>query len=180
MSPRVNAESNYYRLLFWLETARQNGGGLSATLDTAQAKASPKESPPYAGTPLAKAEKLAIINNWTKMKELGCFTFDGMEILQKGEAPTILNSKHQTSAVVLDQVLPKGVFYERVTAYGVKSRHEGFDYDSRYFNWYVVSSDEQDRRAGRITYKENSLARQWNREGLLSNEELETVLAKAE
>ncbi|MES2920258.1 MAG: hypothetical protein V4819_01845 [Verrucomicrobiota bacterium] len=48
------ANARLYKVLGWLETARQSGGNIAAVIDTAQAAAG------YGGTKAAAADKLAI------------------------------------------------------------------------------------------------------------------------
>lgn len=66
-----------YRVLGWLETARQAGGDVSRVIDAAHVAAG------YAGTASAKADKLAISGNREKLESFGCFTPEGVAELKK-------------------------------------------------------------------------------------------------
>lgn len=67
------ANQRLYKVLHWLEVARQHGGDVSGVMDIAQAAAG------YGGTPAAKADKQAIIWSRAKLEEFGCFTVVGLD-----------------------------------------------------------------------------------------------------
>jgi len=68
-----------YKVLYWLETARERGGDVGKVfISTAQAVDG------YRGTPAAKADKVAILANRRKLEDFGCLTPDGKVKLRKG------------------------------------------------------------------------------------------------
>lgn len=100
------ANERMYRVLGWLETARQAGGDVSKVIDSAQAAAG------YGGTLGANADKLAIVWNRNILEKFGCFTPDGLAKLKKGGSPKIRIGDHAGDGIALDHVLPRAVVPE--------------------------------------------------------------------
>lgn len=100
------ANPRLYKVLLWLETARERGGDVSAIIDQAQTAAG------YAGTPGGNADKLAITWSRQKLGDFGCFTAEGKEELRKGGAPTITKGPHAGDSIALDHVLPRAIVPE--------------------------------------------------------------------
>jgi hypothetical protein len=148
------ANPRLYKVLYWLETAREMGGDMSTVIDTAQAATG------SSGTPAAKADMLAIISNRTKLQVFGCLTADGMAKLRKGRSQEITKGEHAGDFIALDHILPRSVVPELA---------------ARFFNLEALPARVNLAKSDRIGKQELVLARQWNREGLLSAPGLRAV-----
>ena len=62
------ANARLYKVLGWLETARQGGGDVSTVIDLAQSARG------YSGTKGGIADKAAILWSRKKLEDFGCFT----------------------------------------------------------------------------------------------------------
>lgn len=141
------ANPRLYKVLYWLETARRAGGEPATVIDTAQATAG------YTGTPGARADKLAITWNRTKLEEFGCFTPEGMAKLRRGGSPAITKGEHAGDSIEIDHVLPVSVVPELA---------------ARFFNLEAISAKTNQEKSASVGGRELDLARQRFREGLLS------------
>lgn len=152
------ANARLYKVLGWLETARQAGGDVDEILDTAQSAAG------YEGTKGATADKLAICWSRTKLEDFGCFTADGMAELKKGGSPTIMKGEYAGGGIMLDHVLPRSVVPELA---------------ARFYNLEAVSAKVNLQKSAKVGGRELLLARRWCAEGLLSAEGLHAIEAVA-
>ncbi|MES2922114.1 MAG: hypothetical protein V4819_11235 [Verrucomicrobiota bacterium] len=152
------ANARLYKVLGWLETARQAGGNVSAVIDTAQAAAG------YAGTKGAAADKAAIVWSRTKLESWGCFTPEGLAELRKGGSPTITKGEHAGTGIALDHVLPRSVVPEL---------------EARFYNLEAIPAKDNLRKGAAIGKRELDLARRWKRDGLLSAKGLAKVESAA-
>lgn len=152
------ANSRLYKVLYWLETARQNGGDVSNVVETAQAEAG------YAGSKGAVADKMAILWNRKKLEDFGCFSTEGMEKLRKGGSPLITKGSASGTQVALDHVLPRAVVPELA---------------ARFYNLEAIPAHENLMKSDKVGKRELELAKRWNQEGLLSDEGLKAVIAAA-
>lgn len=141
------ANTRLYKVLYWLETARERGGEVFAVIDTAQKVAG------YAGTPGGNADKLAISWSRQKLEDFGCFNAEGMAALRKGGSPKITKGQHAGDSVALDHVLPRAVVPELA---------------ARFYNLEAIPARENLAKSAKVGKRELELARRWNREGLLS------------
>lgn len=148
------ANSRLYKVLYWLETAQRGGGDVSTVIDTAQKTAG------YGGSTGAKADKQAILWSRKNLESWGCFTPEGMQKLRKGGSPKITIGKNAGDAIALDHVLPRAVVPELA---------------ARFYNLEAIPSKENLRKSANITAREVTLAKRWNREGLLSAVGLKAV-----
>jgi hypothetical protein len=148
------ANPRLYKALYWLETAREMGGDMSTVIGTAQAVTG------SSGTPAAKADMLAIISNRTKLQVFGCLTANGMAKLRKGGSPAITKGEHSGDCIALDHILPRSVVPELA---------------ARFYNLEALPARVNLAKSDRIGQRELNLARQWNREGLLSTPGLRAV-----
>lgn len=139
------ANARLCKVLFWLETARQRGGDVSAILDTAQAAAG------YAGTAEAKAGKTAITWSRKKLEDFGCFTAEGMAKLRKGGSPTITKGPNAGDRIALDHVLPRAVEPEMA---------------ARFYNLEAIPARENLVKGAKIGQRELELARRWEPRGV--------------
>ena len=153
------ANSRLYKVLYWLETARRGGGDVSTVIDTAQRAAG------YGGSSGAKADKQAILWSRKNLESWGCFTPEGMEKLRNGGSPKITQGQKAGDTIALDHVLPFAVVPELA---------------ARFYNLEAIPSKENLRKSAKITAREFTLAKRWNREGLLSAEGLEAVESEQE
>lgn len=152
------ANTRLYKVLYWLETARTLGGSVDAVIDAAQKEAG------YAGSPGAKADKLAIIWSRKKLEDFGCFNVDGLNKLRNGGSPTITKGEHAGDNIALDHVLPRAVVPELA---------------ARFYNLEAIPSRQNLAKSAKIEQRELELARRWAREGLLSQDGLKAVEAAA-
>lgn len=150
------ANTRLYKVLYWLETARRAGGDVSEVLDVAQATAR------YAGTPGARADKIAISSNRQNLEDFGCFTPEGMAKLRKGGSPAITRGPHAGDTVALDHMLPRSIVPELA---------------ARFFNLEAIDASANLAKSAKVTAREVALARRWHREGLLSTDGLLAVEA---
>lgn len=148
------ANARLYKVLGWLETARQQGGEPPAILDEAQTAAG------YSGTVGAKADRAAILWSFQKLETWGCFAGDGMEKLKKGGSPLITVGEHAGAAIALDHVLPRAVVPELA---------------ARFYNLEAIPAKENLQKSAKITMREFLVARRWAKEGLLSEAGLDAV-----
>ena len=148
------ANPRLYKVLYWLETAREMGGDVGAVIGTAQAMTG------SSGTPAAKADRLAILSNRMKLQNYGCLTADGMAKLRKGGSPEITKGDHAGDFIALDHILPRSVVPELA---------------ARFFNLEALPAQVNLAKSDRIGQRELDLARQWNHAGLLSSPGLKAV-----
>ena len=148
------ANPRLYKVLYWLETAREMGGDVSAVIVTAQAVTG------SSSTPAAKADLLAILSNRTKLQIFGCLTIDGMAKLRKGGSPEITKGEHTGDFIALDHILPRSVVPELA---------------ARFFNLEALPARVNLAKSAKIGQRELDLARQWNHAGLLSAPGLRAV-----
>lgn len=148
------ANPRLYKVLYWLETAREMGGDVGTVIGTAQAVTG------SGGTPAAKADMLAIISNRTKLQTFGCLTPDGMAQLRKGGSPEITKGEHAGDFIALDHILPRSVVPELA---------------ARFFNLEALPARVNLAKSAKIGKRELDLARQWNHAGLLSPPGLRAV-----
>lgn len=148
------ANQRLYKILHWLEIARQRGGDVPAIMDIAQAAAG------YDGTPEARADKQAIIWSRAKLEEFGCFTQAGLDELRHGGSPTITQGPHAGESVALDHILPRSIVPELA---------------GKFFNLEAITAKANRSKSAKITAREVELARRWNRDGLLSADGLAAV-----
>lgn len=153
------ANPRLYKVLYWLETARERGGDVSKVIGTAQVVDG------YGGTPTAKADAMAIIWSRKKLEDFGCFTADGMAKLRKGGSPVITKGGHAGDFIALDHILPRAVVPELA---------------ARFFNLEALPARENLAKSAKIGKREVVLARQWNHEGLLSDLGLRAAEAAVE
>ena len=148
------ANTRLYKVLGWLEMARQQGDEIGATVDRAQAAAN------YGGTVAAKADKAAILWSFRKLDAWGCFSGGGLAELKKGGSPVITIGEHAGAAIALDHVLPRAVVPELA---------------ARFYNLEAIPAKENLRKSDKITVRELLVARRWAKEGLLSEAGLDAV-----
>jgi len=148
------ANPRLYKVLYWLETAREMGGDVGTVIDTAQAMTG------SSGTPAAKADLLAILSNRTKLQTFGCLTPDGMAKLRKGGSPEITQGEHAGDFIALDHILPRSVVPELA---------------ARFYNLEALPARVNLAKSDKIGQRELDLARQWNHAGLLSSPGLRAV-----
>ncbi len=153
------ANVRLYKVLGWLETARQAGGDVSEVLDKAQVAAG------YSGTVGAKADKAAIIWSRKKLEDFGSFTPEGIAKLKKGGSPEISKGDHAGDSIALDHVLPRSIVPEL---------------EARFYNLEALPARENLTKSAKITNREVVLARRWKKEGLLSAAGLAAVEAALE
>ncbi len=123
------------------------GGDVSEVIDQAQMAAG------YAGTLGAKADKASIIWSRSKLEKWGCFTAENLVKMKKGGSPTITIGEHTGTGIALDHVLPRAVVPELA---------------ARFYNLEAIPAKENLKKSSKITEREISLARRWQKEGLLS------------
>jgi hypothetical protein len=148
------ANARFYKVLYWLETARKAGGEVGTVIDTAQKTAG------YAGSSGAKADKQAILWSRTNLEKWGCFTPEGNEKLRNGGSPIITKGEHAGDSIALDHVLPRSLVPELA---------------ARFYNLEAIPAKDNLRKSSKITAREIALARRWQREGLLTAEGLKAV-----
>ena len=139
-----------YKILGWLETAHQRGGGISDVMDTAQAAAG------YGGTNTAAADKAAILWTFQKLEKWKCFSAAGVAELKRGGSP--LTKAGQP--IALDHVLPRSIVPELA---------------AKFFNLEAILAKKNQKKGAKITQREIDLARRWQEAGLLSAVGLEAV-----
>jgi hypothetical protein len=132
------ANARLYKVLYWLETARERGGDVSAVIDTAQAAAG------YGGTKGAAADKLAVTWSRKKLEDFGCFTPEGMAKLRKGGSPAITKGPHDGDSIALDHVLPRAVVPELA---------------ARFYNLEAIPAKQNRAKSAKIGQRELDLAR---------------------
>ena len=147
-----------YKVLYWLETARLQGGDVSVVVDTAQIAAG------YAGTKCAAADKKAILWNHRKLKDFGCFSPESMATLRRGGSPSISKGAARGTQVALDHVLPRAVVPELA---------------ARFYNLEAIPARENQMKGANVGKRELQLAERWNRDGLLSEEGLKSIIEAA-
>jgi hypothetical protein len=152
----INAR--FYKVLGWLETARRADGAVLDVLNKAQ------EAAGYSGTKRAMADRAAIALARASLDAFGGFTPEGMAELKRGESPTISKGKYKEIGIALDHVLPVSVVPELA---------------ARFYNLQVLPTTVNQEKGNRISELTLELARQWNRQGLLSAEGLNAVEAAA-
>jgi hypothetical protein len=86
----------------------------------------------------------------------------GLDELRHGGSPTITKGPHAGEGIALDHVLPRSILPELA---------------AKLFNLGAITAKDNRAKSAKITAGELKLARQWNREGLLSNEGLAAVVA---
>lgn len=141
-------------VLYWVETARLAGGDVSKVISTAQATVH------YGGTPMAEADKAALIRNRDKLESLGCFTEEGMAKLRTGATPTITKGEHAGDSVALDHILPRAVVPELA---------------AKFFNLEAIPSKLNLAKSDHISKREVEIAKRWKQDGLLSEDGLKAV-----
>ncbi len=134
------ANARLYKILGWLETARQGGGDASSVLDTAQIAAG------YAGTKAAHADKLAILWSRQQLENFGCFTPAGIGKLKKGGSPQITRGGHIGDFIALDHVLPRSVVPELA---------------ARFYNLEAIPARQNLAKSAKIGKRELELAQRW-------------------
>jgi hypothetical protein len=152
------ANRRLYQVLYWLETARLQGGDVSVVVDTAQAAVG------YAGTKCAVADKKAILWNHRKLVDFGCFSPEDMAKLRKGGSPSISKGVPSGTQIALDHILPRAVVPELA---------------ARFYNLEAIPARENLMKSSKVGKRELLLAERWNREGLLSAEGLKSVIEAA-
>lgn len=152
------ANARLYKVLGWLETARQAGGDVDEVIHLAQTAAG------YEGTKRATADQAAIHWSLSKLEDFGCFTADGMAKLKKGGSPTIMKGEYAGTGIMLDHVLPRAVVPELA---------------ARFYNLEAVAAKVNLEKSAKVGSRELLLARRWQAEGLLSAEGLEAIEAVA-
>lgn len=148
------ANPRLYKVLGWLETARQAGGDVSKVIDKAQAVAG------YGGSLGAQADKNAILWSRGRLENYGCFTPEGIAKMKRGGSPEITKGEHSGDSIALDHVLPRSIVPEL---------------KARFYNLEALPSRKNLAKSAEITEREVSLARRWAREGLLSADGLAAV-----
>ena len=123
-------------------------------IDTAQKVAG------YAGSSGAKADKQAILWSRKNLESWGCFTPEGMEKLRKGGSPEITKGENAGDSIAMDHVLPRAVVPELA---------------ARFYNLEAIPAKENLQKSDKITEREVTLAKRWQREGLLSAEGLRAI-----
>ena len=150
------ANARLYKVLGWLEAARQGGGEVSGVIDLAQ------EAAGYGGSVGAKADKSAILWTYRKLEAWGCFTPDNLAKLKKGRSPLVTLGENAGSKIALDHVLPVALVPEL---------------RSRFHNLEALPEGDNLAKSAKITGREVALAHRWEREGLLSKQGLAAVLS---
>jgi hypothetical protein len=150
------ANARLYKVLGWLEMARQGGGDASKVIDQAQAVAG------YQGSKAGIADKAAILWNFGNLQKWGCFTSEGLKGLRKGESPEITLGAERGQKLALDHVLPRAVVPELA---------------ARFYNLEAISEKQNLTKGAKISKRELDLAKRWRVEGLLSAEGLRAVEA---
>ena len=153
------ANPRLYKVLFWLETARERGGDVGTVIGTAQDTAG------YAGSAGAIADAMAVTWNRKKLEDFGCFTAEGMAKMRKVGSPVITKGEHAGDIIALDHILPRSVVPELA---------------ARFFNLEALPARVNLEKSDKIGKRELDLARRWNRSGLLSAPGLLAVEAGVE
>jgi hypothetical protein len=83
-----------------------------------------------------------------------------LDELRHGGSPTITKGPHAGEGIALDHVLPRSILPELA---------------AKLFNLGAITAKDNRAKSAKITAGELKLARQWNREGLLSLEGLAAV-----
>ncbi len=81
--------------------------------------------------------------------------------LCKGDAPAITRGPYAGEIATADHIIPRSVCQEL---------------DERLYNLESVPLTINQRKGAKVTARQVALAKQWNKEGLLSDEGLRTVL----
>ena len=149
------ANQRLYKIIHWLELARQRGGDVSITMDIAQVAAG------YSGTPAAIADKQAILWSRLKLEEFGCFSPVGMDELKHGGSPTITRGPDAGESIALDHILPRSVVPELA---------------AKFYNLEAITAKKNRTKSAKITTREVELARRWHRQGLLSAQGLAAIV----
>jgi len=152
------ANQRLYKIIHWLEFARQRGGDVSFIIDIAQVAAG------YSGTPAAISDKQAILWNRLKLEEFGCFTVAGMDELKHGGSPTITHGPDAGESIALDHILPRSVVPELA---------------AKFYNLEAITAKKNRTKSAKITAREVEFARRWHRQGLLSAEGLAAIVASS-
>ena len=107
-----------------------------------------------------RADNAAILWSHRKLERWKCFTEAGMDKLRRGGSPEITDGEHKGDSVALDHVLPRAVVLELA---------------ARFYNLEALPSAVNRKKSAKITEREVTLARRWNRDGLLSAAGLRAV-----
>lgn len=153
------ANTRLYKVLYWLETARRAGGTVPEILNWAQVSAR------YADSASARADQIAISWNLKNLEDYGCFDLQGMAKLRKGGSLMITRGPHAGDSIALDHVLPRSIVPELA---------------AKFYNLEAIPARENLAKSAKVTAREVTLARRWNRKGLLSTEGLGAAEAAAE
>ena len=148
------ANGRLRKIAYWLEFARRQGDDVAGLIDNAQAHAG------YGGTARALEDKKALLRNLTILERLGCLTDEGMAKLRKGNAPTITRGPYAGDIASVDHIIPRSVAPEL---------------DEKLFNLEFMPSKMNNRKGDTIGQRQQALAENWARDGLLSEAGATTV-----
>lgn len=149
------ANSRLRRMMFWLETARNDGNDPEAVIRKAQRDAG------YAGSPRADADRESLLRNRTILERLGCLDAAGMASLRKGTSPRITRGPYAGDVVEVDHIIPRALTPEL---------------DERLYNLEFMPSRLNQQKAASIGVRQRQLAERWRKAGLLSEAGLRAVM----
>ena len=142
---------------YWIQMAHTNGFDIGEIIDLSHDQVGPVE-------PLrAKAQRASLIRNRLILEHLGCFDEAGLAKLRKGNAPTITKGPYAGEIVTGDHIIPRSVCPEL---------------DNKLYNLEMMPLTLNQRKGAKVTQRQIDLAKRWNKDGLLSDEGLEAVLAE--
>jgi hypothetical protein len=140
---------------YWLEMASRDDHDLEAVISQAHALTGSHRAERM------KAQSLSLIRNVTILERLGCFDESGMAKLRNGKAPVITKGPYAGEIVTGDHIIPRSVCEEL---------------DERLYNLEFVPLTINQRKGAKVTARQVALAKQWNKEGLLSDEGLRAAI----
>ena len=111
----------------------------------------------------AKVQRDSHIRNRLILERLGCVDEAGLAKLRKGNAPTITKGPYAGEIVTGDHIIPRSVCPEL---------------DNKLYNLEMMPLTLNQKKSAKIGQRQIDLAKRWNKDGLLSDEGLEAVLAE--
>lgn len=150
------ANSRLRKIVYWLEAGRREGKDPSEVIMAAQ------KALGYAETSRGQAVKTSLLRNLDILGKLGCLDEEGMVKLRRGNAPKITKGRYAGDIASVDHIIPRSV------APGL---------DERLYNLEFMPSRMNMSKGARIGQRQVALAKEWERIGLISEDDFRRVVA---
>jgi hypothetical protein len=148
------ANGRVQKAVYWLETARREGEKPAKVLDTALKGSSYKRS-------AAKLTKDSLLRNLRIAEQLGCLNDEGLAEMKRGKSPTVTTGPCKGDELSVDHIIPRAVVPEL---------------DNVIANLELMPLRLNESKNAKIGDRQRSMAKKFQRAGLLSRKGLEAVL----